>query len=641
MSSRASRKAKALTCEPISPPTSPAQTQTNANVTELHGGLMHPIDRKAWQYAKLASGNTNADYLRLAIQLENLDNIPVNSVDGFRRVTLESQKKTKDKTDHIQASVDAPIGLVHLDWTADAIQRALNAHEIGQFHLSAQLCDAMIGDARITHAINVSSKGFMKLQPYMTAPKRAKNQKLAVHIAEEMQEVYPDMVTAEMAELLIFRQRLMGFCLHNVTWEDNQGLVLPNFRHYHEMWTFFYMAAELENRVLQAITMSGGDPKDAGTAPIRPDDEDWFLYAPFGAYRGWLRAGCQQVAIPWLVRNLALRDCSRLGEAHGMPIRMITVPASMPEEDKMRVYNEAKNMGSEAVFILPVGADGSGIKMELLELRNTRSYEVMKTIWQRADSDIEIALAGTQLLGALGDASSAGKSSSMAASKEVRSEQDDFSFQDSVRFAQAFRKGPLRRTVLYNHGQEANDCVPLFTLSDEPPSDKAQTAKAWSDLGSALVQFKNVGIKIDAPLITAINEEFGTKFSTELAEPPDDEDTDTPLSLNNRGSMIVQSVLISKDEYSLDQAKSWLEAHDYQTGVDEKQDSFRFRQREPKDFNPQSFRTVEITKGIKFVIGRLKRDEQQPTDFVQNYVRHPRGQRHDEGQAYVNNVPAK
>ena len=102
--------------------------------------------------------------------------------------------------------------------------------------------------------------------------------------------------------------------------------------------------------------------------------------------------------------------------------------------------------------------------------------------------------------------------------------------------------------------------------------------------------------------------------------------------------MIVQSVLISKDEYSLDQAKSWLEAHDYQTGVDEKQDSFRFRQREPKDFNPQSFRTVEITKGIKFVIGRLKRDEQQPTNFVQNYARHPRGLRHDEGQAYVNNV---
>ena len=59
---------------------------------------------------------------------------------------------------------------------------------------------------------------------------------------------------------------------------------------------------------------------------------------------------------------------------------------------------------------------------------------------------------------------------------------------------------------------------------------------------------------------------------------------------------MIQSVLFDK----LAKAKAWLRKHNYQTDVDEKANTWRFRQAEPQ--KRKQYYTMSITEGIQFVM---------------------------------------
>lgn len=72
-------------------------------------------------------------------------------------------------------------------------------------------------------------------------------------------------------------------------------------------------------------------------------------------------------------------------------------------------------------------------------------------------------------------------------------------------------------------------------------------------------------------------------------------------------STTVQTLIFSKEKFSKEAAVSWAKDHDFRSDkVDETEDSFRFRQRDPNDFKEGSFRTIELSSGIQAVIGKLK-----------------------------------
>ena len=568
------------------------------------------------------SGMTNADLLRIVNSFERLDTLSVNGVDGYRRVTLAADRERNRPRLH-NPTIDPPATTGRV-WNAESIQRALLEHQLGMFQTSAYLAEALMSDARVSHAINARTKGILKRKVFFQAPKRAKDQKKAKRIADQMTEIYGDICPLEFQEALWSITPLLGFSLFNCTWDEGaEGLVLPTFRNWHTSYTFFLMSGNLEERRLQAISMGGGETQQSQTIPIEETDENWFHFHPFGAYRGWLRGCLLQVAVPWLVRNLSLRDWSRCSEVHGVPIRIIKVPASASEPDKARLFEEAGNLGSEAVFVLPVAADGSGFDVTLLEPHNAKSWEVFSELGHRCDSDIEISIVGTQLLAALGDQGAHGRTSSMAASGNVQKENDDYSEQDAMHFCEAFRRGPLTRIVRYNN-VDADDCVPTMSLTDEPPADKAQTATAMAQVSTALVNFAQAGAEV---VLEAIREEFGTfltgkKITPVLPSGNGDKSGDSgggdsgvdgsdkvgagrTMALA-RGSMTVQSILLAKSHFTREAALAWLKAHDFDTGLDEKPETYRARQREPGDFAAGSMRTISVTSGVQAVVGRLK-----------------------------------
>lgn len=58
-----------------------------------------------------------------------------------------------------------------------------------------------------------------------------------------------------------------------------------------------------------------------------------------------------------------------------------------------------------------------------------------------------------------------------------------------------------------------------------------------------------------------------------------------------------QSIIFEpKSAWTLEQAKEWLQKHKLKSDVDETENSFRFRQIDPSEFEESSFRTITLVQ---------------------------------------------
>lgn len=89
----------------------------------------------------------------------------------------------------------------------------------------------------------------------------------------------------------------------------------------------------------------------------------------------------------------------------------------------------------------------------------------------------------------------------------------------------------------------------------------------------------------------------------------------------------VQSVICSKSVFkSVAEARSWVSKHGFKSsGVDETEESYRFRQFAPSQCTSGSFRTITLTKGVSAVICTPKQKKQSPEELA----RYPRIQREE------------
>lgn len=75
-----------------------------------------------------------------------------------------------------------------------------------------------------------------------------------------------------------------------------------------------------------------------------------------------------------------------------------------------------------------------------------------------------------------------------------------------------------------------------------------------------------------------------------------------------KASMVTQTLIFSKERFkTADAAKEWAKDHGFKApAVDETENSFRLRQREPGEFVEGSLRTISLTDGVQAVQGHLK-----------------------------------
>jgi hypothetical protein len=66
----------------------------------------------------------------------------------------------------------------------------------------------------------------------------------------------------------------------------------------------------------------------------------------------------------------------------------------------------------------------------------------------------------------------------------------------------------------------------------------------------------------------------------------------------------VQTLLFDKDDFTKSDAKAWARENDFKHGkVDETDEYYRLRQRPPGEFKKSGFRTIDLSTGVKAVIG--------------------------------------
>ena len=71
-----------------------------------------------------------------------------------------------------------------------------------------------------------------------------------------------------------------------------------------------------------------------------------------------------------------------------------------------------------------------------------------------------------------------------------------------------------------------------------------------------------------------------------------------------RSGSKIQSIIFKKRYWNTERAKRWLREHNFEgLKVDETQNYLRFRQEDPSEFGIGSYRTINLTKSIKAVVG--------------------------------------
>ncbi len=379
-----------------------------------------------------------------------------------------------------------------VDWSIRLARGALVDHAMGNFSRAAMLTEAMLGDDRVQSAFDGRVKGITKTEPVFIPAKgkTALSKKLCDELVENWDEIFPEQVVEELMRWAIFE----GFALAEIIWEPwkNQERWIPRLKVWHPF--FIYYRTDIRKYVAIA---------EGGTIEIDENDPKWFLYTPHNPYRGWIMGRVRSCAIPWLVRQFALRDLARFSEVHGMPMRLAKYPAQAPTEDKARFVAGIRNLGAESTVGLPIqaGPESAEWGVELVEAKDT-SWEAFLALRDACNSAITLSIRGTNLTSEVGGGSS-GDSGSRAAAQTHQDEEEDYTYTDRRKMMRALRHQLLPWYAIFNFG--TTDIVPTRKSAFVHPEDEdaAQKFEGMTAACTLVVEARKAGAPIDAKQIYA------------------------------------------------------------------------------------------------------------------------------------------
>ncbi len=366
-------------------------------------------------------------------------------------------------------------------WNVERIQAALNGHRNGNFTQSALLAESMVGDDRIQSSLNGRIKGVTARALHTVRARRDKSGKARRAVERMWRKVFSD----ETMDQLMMWSVFLGFCLCEVQWRSERDEELGDvWVPYLKIWHPMYVWYDISHRRYVAITQEGN-------VYIEEDDPHWFLFTPWGRYRGWLRGAVRSCAPPWLIRNFSRRDWARYCEVHGLPIKLIDAPAQSNVLDKSRMFAQVRNMGAQTTIMLPqqaMGSDANGMKWDvrLLEAKD-ESWAAFPGLIKDCDMAIQLSIRGTNLVSEVQGGS--------YAAAQVHSDEDTAYGDADCRKICAAAARLVRLFCGYNLGDA--DLAPGLRL--EAPDKQDKTMLAQSQLNAITVADKCIerGIPID------------------------------------------------------------------------------------------------------------------------------------------------
>jgi len=303
--------------------------------------------------------------------------------------------------------------------------------------------------------------------------------------------------TDELLDQFMMWSVFMGFVLCEVQWtsvEDEE--VGEVWTPYLKIWHPSYVYYDMGVRRYVAITQEGN-------VYIDPSDPHWFLFTPFGEYRGWLRGAVRSCAAPWLGRNFTLRDWMRYCEVHGLPIKLIDAPAQSNAPDKARMFSQVRNMGAQTTILLPqqgVGGtvqDGTKWDVRLLEAKD-EAWACFPGLKRDCDMSIQLAIRGTNLTSEI-------QGGSYAAAQVHSDEDSSYADSDSRKLCASATK-LFRLFCAYNFADA--DLCPSLRLEPPDKQDKTMLAQSQLNVANSYKTLIDMGVPAESIDVRAWFEKF-------------------------------------------------------------------------------------------------------------------------------------
>jgi phage gp29-like protein len=360
---------------------------------------------------------------------------------------------------------DLPVTPWTGSWGTASIQKALDAHDYGQFLLSSQLAESVQRDDRVATALNTRAQGLLGL-PLLIEPSPEGDPKMARRAADDLAvDLAETDVVGSLVQILRWKI-LLGFDPSEIVWEGDAEHWRFSLRPWHPQWSWYDWY-----RRLYVITTA------EGLVEIVPGGGKWMLLTPEHPYRAWIQGAIRSIAIPWLGRQYAFRDWMKFNEVYGQPIRKAKTPSQTPDEDKDRFFNSIANAGSSLVVECPQGIDGQAYDVELLEATAT-AWETFKNATEDCDKRITLALLGQNLTTEV-------QGGSLAAAKVHGQVRQDYLEADARGLERALRVQVLRLWAQYNYGDP--DLAPVVRFATEPPEDAKASADTLMSVSTAML----------------------------------------------------------------------------------------------------------------------------------------------------------
>lgn len=406
-------------------------------------------------------------------------------IDQFAR-DPEDTPRGEPPTDYFR---DLPIAALGR-WNLTNIRTALDNHQMGQFLTAAMLTESMLGDGRVQSALNGRLKGITMRHLHVKPADESADAKEA---AEWTKWLWSRVLTDDVLDQSLAWTTIMGFGLAQRVWQTcygrGQEVWCPYIQPWHPQYTYY----DISRRQYVAQTQDGIEYID-------PDDPHWWLFTPWGEYRGWLRGAIRSCAVPWIVRQYALRDAARFSEVHGLPIKVLKVPSQANSTDKSRTTAQVRGLGNSSVLTLPqqTGPDGTGWEFELLEARD-RSWESFFALIENCDREIQQVIRGTNLTSEV-------QGGSYAAAQVHEDEDSGYADSDCRKLVESFRS-TVQMFLGYNFGW-ADKCPDMWMEAPDKP-DLLQLAQAQQAAMTVFTMGREKGVHLDA-------EKYFERFSMSL-----------------------------------------------------------------------------------------------------------------------------
>lgn len=383
---------------------------------------------------------------------------------------------------------DIPIQTIPGVDTVGDVNWILQAHDKGQFAMSAQMVDTMMRDDRIS-GVTGARLGAALASPIELKPANSKSK--AARVLKDFQGDSEDEVglwrkicpPAVMRGLMKWGMHL-GFGLAQILWITNANTWIPRLKLWHPQFVFWH-TGEMRYYVIcreGAFPLPRVDEQAYG-------DAEWFVWTPYGYQYGWLDALVRSLADKYLMRRWTYRDWARFNERHGMPIIGMKVPTELGDvAAKAKLLRDVSNIGSEAVVELPSIDAENQTEMEMIEPKS-RSFESFQLFKKELDVDIAINVNGQNLT------TEGGTDGGSRALGQVQNQvRGDIRAFDGL-LVHAIREQVLCPWAQFNYGDP--ELAPRVNLQTEPPEDEAVKATTWKTTGDAIGSLKMAGAPVD------------------------------------------------------------------------------------------------------------------------------------------------